>query len=98
MIGPSRGAIFLDKHGTLIEDEPYNADPAQLRFMPNTLPGLRRLAEAGWPLIVVANQPGLATGRIPRAAFAQTRQHISRYSGIVVRCGRTMHLKLPPPE
>jgi D-glycero-D-manno-heptose 1,7-bisphosphate phosphatase len=78
MIGPSRGAIFIDKHGTLIDDEPYNADPAQLRFMPNTLPGLQRLSDAGWPLIIVANQPGLATGRIPRAAFAQVQRTIEQ--------------------
>lgn len=57
-----RGAIFLDKDGTLVEDVPYNVDPAQVRLSLGAGIGLRRLHAAGYPLIVVSNQSGVARG------------------------------------
>lgn len=68
-----RAAVFLDKDGTLVEDVPYNVDPAQLRFMPGVLAGLQLLARAGLPLIVVSNQPGQALGRFTRAELTHLR-------------------------
>jgi len=57
-----RKAIFLDKDGTLIEDVPYNWDASLIRLMPGVGKGLRRLQAAGYALIVVSNQPGVAHG------------------------------------
>jgi D-glycero-D-manno-heptose 1,7-bisphosphate phosphatase len=57
-----RKAIFLDKDGTLIEDVPYNCDTSLIRLMPGVSEGLRRLQAAGYALIVVSNQPGVAHG------------------------------------
>lgn len=68
---PLRPAVFVDKDGTLVEDVPYNVDPAQLRFTPHALEGLRLLAERGYPLIVVTNQPGLAYGMFTRAQLTR---------------------------
>lgn len=68
---PLRPAVFVDKDGTLVEDVPYNVDPALLRFTPHALEGLRLLAERGYPLIVVTNQPGLAYGMFTRAQLTQ---------------------------
>lgn len=65
----ARPAVFLDKDGTLVEDVPYNIDPARLVFTRNALPALRRLDAAGFALVVVSNQPGLAAGRFTQAAF-----------------------------
>ncbi len=78
-VAPPAGAaaVFLDKDGTLVEDVPYNVDPAQLRFTPNALDALRLLDEAGFRLIVVSNQPGLATGRFTRADFARLRHALA---------------------
>lgn len=55
-------AIFIDKDGTLIEDVPYNVDPARVRLMQGAGPALARLHALGYGLIVVSNQPGLARG------------------------------------
>ena len=63
-------AVFLDKDGTLIEDVPYNVDPALMRFLPGTAAGLRALHAAGFRLIVVSNQSGVARGYFPEAALA----------------------------
>ena len=57
-----RPAVFLDKDGTLVENLPYNVDPARLRFMPQAGPVLRQLAAAGFALVLVSNQSGLARG------------------------------------
>ncbi len=62
-------AVFLDKDGTLIEDVPYNVDPAQIRLERGALEGLRLLQEAGFHLIVVSNQPGVAHGYFLQSAL-----------------------------
>lgn len=67
---PRGAAVFIDKDGTLIENVPYNVDPAQLRFTPHALEGLQMLGGAGYALVIVTNQPGLASGRFTRAQFS----------------------------
>jgi histidinol-phosphate phosphatase family protein len=69
----SARAVFLDKDGTLVENVPYNVDPARLRFTPHALEGLRLLVAHGWRLIVVSNQPGLAYGLFQRAELMRLR-------------------------
>ncbi len=66
-----RAAVFIDKDGTLVENVPYNVDPAQLRFMPGAREALAALARAGHPLLIVTNQSGLARGRFTRLQFAE---------------------------
>jgi D-glycero-D-manno-heptose 1,7-bisphosphate phosphatase len=60
-----RKAIFLDKDGTILEDVPYNVDPTRMRLAPGARTGLRLLQEAGFRLIVVTNQSGVARGLFP---------------------------------
>lgn len=65
-----RPAVFLDKDGTLVDDVPYNADPARIRLAPDCAAGLRSLSEAGYELLVISNQSGVARGYFPEAALA----------------------------
>lgn len=62
-------AVFLDKDGTLVEDVPYNVDPARIVLTGGAGEGLRRFARLGYRLVVVSNQPGVALGRFPEAAL-----------------------------
>lgn len=55
-------AVFLDKDGTVIEDLPYNVDPAQVVFLPGAWEGLTLLGETGYRLVIVTNQSGVARG------------------------------------
>ena len=71
------GAVLLDKDGTLIEDVPYNVDPAQMRLAPNAARALRRLGRLGVPLVVVSNQPGVALGRFGPQALAPVRWRLA---------------------
>lgn len=64
-----RRAVFLDKDGTLVANVPYNVDPSRMRFLPGVHEGLRRLHAAGFLLVVVSNQPGVALGRFAPEAL-----------------------------
>jgi histidinol-phosphate phosphatase family protein len=57
-----RRAIFLDKDGTLIEDVPYNCDLTRIKLLPGAVEGLRAFHAAGYRLIVISNQAGVAHG------------------------------------
>jgi D-glycero-D-manno-heptose 1,7-bisphosphate phosphatase len=59
-----RAAVFLDRDGTLIEDTGYIRDPDLVRLLPDVGSGLAQLHRAGFLLIVVTNQSGLARGWI----------------------------------
>src|SRR3954451_23499604 len=60
--GARRAVVFIDKDGTLIEDLPYNVDPARVRFAPGAREAIRRLGGAGIELAVITNQSGVARG------------------------------------
>lgn len=64
-----RRALFLDKDGTLVRDVPYNGDPNKVELNDDILPGLREVQEAGYELIVVSNQPGIAHGYFSEASL-----------------------------
>ena len=55
-------AIFIDKDGTLVDDVPYNVDPARIVLSAGAAEALSELAGRGFRLIVVSNQPGVALG------------------------------------
>ena len=68
---PGRPAVFVDKDGTLVDDVPYNTDPALLRFKPAAAEALAALAAEGFALLVVTHQSGLARGYFTRTQFAR---------------------------
>jgi D-glycero-D-manno-heptose 1,7-bisphosphate phosphatase len=65
-----RRAVFLDKDGTLIDDVPYNVDPERMQLAPGAREGLPALHVAGYRLVVVSNQSGVARGLFAEAALA----------------------------
>ena len=58
----AKRAIFIDKDGTLIEDLPYNANPARIRLMPQAAESLALLKSCGYLLFVASNQKGIGLG------------------------------------
>jgi D-glycero-D-manno-heptose 1,7-bisphosphate phosphatase len=57
-----RRAVFLDRDGTLVYPRHYPSHPEELRLYENIGPGLRRLQKAGFRLVVITNQAGIARG------------------------------------
>jgi len=55
-------ACFLDRDGTLIEERNYLDDPGQVALAPGVPEALRLLRDAGYRLIVISNQSGIARG------------------------------------
>ena len=54
--------VALDRDGTIVHDDHYLSDPARLRLLPGAGAALRMLREAGFGLVVVTNQSGIARG------------------------------------
>lgn len=54
--------FFLDRDGVIIEDENYLADPAKVRLCPGCAEAFRKIANAGYRIIAVSNQSGIARG------------------------------------
>jgi D-glycero-D-manno-heptose 1,7-bisphosphate phosphatase len=71
-----RRAVFLDRDGTLNREIGYIADPADLDLLPGVGPALRRLAGAGFDLVVVSNQSAIGRGVIPAARVAEVNARL----------------------
>jgi D,D-heptose 1,7-bisphosphate phosphatase len=69
-------AVFLDKDGTLVEDVPYNVDPASLTLCSGVVEGLQLLQQEGYALIMVSNQPGIAKGHFDEEALSSLCHHL----------------------
>lgn len=78
----SRPAIFLDKDGTLVEDVPYNVDPALIVLAPGAREACHAFAAAGYALIVVSNQSGVARGFFRDTALRDVRLRLEALLGL----------------
>jgi D-glycero-D-manno-heptose 1,7-bisphosphate phosphatase len=62
-----RPAVFLDRDGTISEEVGYLNHVSRLRILPHVPDAIRRLNEAGLPVIVVTNQSGVGRGYFPES-------------------------------
>lgn len=72
----SHKAVFLDKDGTLVEDVPYNVNPDLIVLTPGAISGLQRLHQAGYLLIVITNQSGIAHGYFTESDLSPVERHL----------------------
>lgn len=72
----NRGAIFLDRDGTIIVEKHYLRDVTGLEFLPGALSGLRILAATGLPLYIFTNQAGIAHGYFTEETLRQIHLHM----------------------
>ncbi len=71
-------AIFLDRDGTLVYPRHYPLRPRDLVLYQNVGPELRRLQRAGFRLVLVTNQSGLARGYFREEDLARMHAHLAR--------------------
>jgi histidinol-phosphate phosphatase family protein len=70
-------AIFIDKDGTLVEDVPYNIDPQRVRLAERAVDGLRALRAAGFRIVVITNQSGVARGLFGEGEVRAMGSHLA---------------------
>ncbi len=70
-------AVFCDRDGTLVREVPYLHDPARLELLPGAAGALTALARAGFALVVVTNQSGLARGYYGEDAVAAVHERMA---------------------
>jgi D-glycero-D-manno-heptose 1,7-bisphosphate phosphatase len=63
-----RPAVFLDRDGVLIEDAHYVGSPDRVQLIPGAAEAVAGLNRAGWAVVVVTNQAGVAKGLFTPAA------------------------------
>lgn len=73
--------MFLDRDDTLIHDIPYLGEPAKVSLVPGASDAVRRLGAAGFLIVMVSNQSGIARGLISheqvRAVNAEVLRQLS---------------------
>ena len=71
-----RPAVFLDRDGTMIEDVGYLNDLSRIALYPWTVDVIRMLNRAGFAVVVVTNQSGIARGILTEALVTETHRRI----------------------
>ncbi len=59
----------------------YCNDPARVLAIPGTAEALRQLRRAGWLLVVITNQSGIASGKISLEQYHAVEAELSRQLG-----------------
>ena len=72
-----RRAAFLDRDGVINVDVGFAHKPEQLVFTPTAREGIRAFNEAGYWVIVVTNQSGVARGLYDEMEVVRFHEHIT---------------------
>jgi D-glycero-D-manno-heptose 1,7-bisphosphate phosphatase len=72
----ARPAVFLDRDGTLVEEVPYLHDPERV-VLADGVAALAAVAAAGYALVVVTNQAGVARGLYGAAAVDAVHRRLA---------------------
>jgi D-glycero-D-manno-heptose 1,7-bisphosphate phosphatase len=75
---PGRRAVFVDRDGTIIREREYLADPENVELLPGAAHGLSLLHRAGFPIIIVTNQSGIARGYFTEEAYQAVQGDVVR--------------------
>jgi D-glycero-D-manno-heptose 1,7-bisphosphate phosphatase len=72
-----RPAVFLDRDGTIIEEAGYLDRLERLAFFPYSVDAVRMLNRAGFAVVVISNQSGIARGIVRPAFVEEAHAHIA---------------------
>ncbi len=65
----SRRAAFLDRDGTIVHDPGFLHDPDAVQLLAGAAGAIRRLNDAGWLVVTISNQSGIARGLYTEADY-----------------------------
>jgi len=69
-------AVFLDRDNTLIADPGYIRQPDQVKLLPGAAEAVRRFRDAGYRVVVVTNQSGVARGYLTEDQLAAVHDRL----------------------
>ncbi len=72
----ARPAAFVDRDGTVIVEREYLSDPAGVELIEGAAGALARLHNAGYALVMVTNQSGIARGLYDFNAYEAVQQRV----------------------
>ena len=70
--------VFLDRDGTMNEEVHYLHRPEDVRLIPGTAQAVRMFHEAGFRVVVVTNQAGVARGYYTEADVEALHAYMNR--------------------
>ncbi len=76
-----RPTAFLDRDGTLNREVDFVRSPDELVVLPGARDALQRLRDAGWRIVVVTNQSGVARGYFDERTLAAIHAKLHRELG-----------------
>jgi D,D-heptose 1,7-bisphosphate phosphatase len=77
MADAGRPAVFLDRDGTILADPGFLREPTQVRLLPGAAGAVRRLNDAGFLVVLVTNQSGIARGKLTIADYSAVQGRLS---------------------
>lgn len=72
----SKRAAFLDRDGTIIEDTGYVHEPGKVKLLPGAAQAIKQLNDAGFLVVVVTNQSGIARGLYTVADYEAVQERL----------------------
>lgn len=77
--GPrARQAVFIDRDGVINEDRGFVHRIEDLVLIPGVVDALRQLQAAGYLLVIITNQSGIARGPYTEADYQQFTRHLEQ--------------------
>jgi D,D-heptose 1,7-bisphosphate phosphatase len=74
----ARPAVFVDRDGTLIRERDYLSDPAGVDLLPGVPEAIKALQVAGYLVVVVTNQSGIARGLYTLEDYRAVEERLDR--------------------
>jgi D-glycero-D-manno-heptose 1,7-bisphosphate phosphatase len=71
-------AVFLDRDGTINEEVGYLRDLDNLRLFPGAGGAIKRFHEAGFLVVLVTNQSGVARGYFPESLVHEAHERLDQ--------------------
>lgn len=71
-----KSAVFLDRDGTVLKERYFLTDPRRIRFYRNVPSTIALLRKAGYLVVVVSNQSGIARGLLTEKCLLEIHRAI----------------------
>lgn len=71
-------AVFVDRDGTVIREREYLWDPADVELLPGAAQALAAFQAAGYAIVIVTNQSGIARGYYGEADYRAVEAEVER--------------------